>query len=87
MISWTPPATPNGVITKYTVYDNGTEACVNDGFNNSCEIIGLSVHQLVYVQVSASTNAGEGPLSEAVAVRTHQAGRPKHNIHTGIIDK
>ena len=35
---------------------------------------GLSPHQLVGVEITASTSAGEGPSSPIQEIRTHQAG-------------
>ena len=78
LIEWSPPLTPNGIITLYNIYatyDNHSE----DNFTVNCSensyvLDGLSPHQLVYVSMSASTIAGEGPLSETVHNRTSQTG-------------
>ena len=64
VVSWQEPAEPNGRITHYTVYVNGSA----DGSRTSGPVLtltisGLSPAQLVRVRVSASTLAGEGPQS------------------------
>ena len=72
IVYWTPPLAPNGIITLYTVYVNGSVACVTSDTN--CTVSGLLPYQLAYVRVSANTSVGEGPYSSIIPVRTHQTG-------------
>jgi len=78
LIEWSPPQTPNGIITLYTIYvtyDNHSEYNLTVSSSESGYVLdGLSPHQLVYVSMSASTVAGEGPLSVTVHTRTSQSG-------------
>ena len=78
LIEWSPPLTPNGIITLYNIYvtyDNHSKDNVTvNSSENSYLLDGLSPHQLVYVSMSASTIAGEGPLSVTVHNRTSQTG-------------
>ena len=78
LLEWSSPDTPNGVITVYNIYvtyDNGSmENMTVDESENSYLIGGLSPHQLVYVSISASTIAGEGP-SFRLKQRTGQASK------------
>ena len=79
LLEWSSPDTPNGIITVYNIYvtyDNGlVENMTADGSENSYLIGGLSPHQLVYVSISASTIAGEGPSSSGLEQRTGQASK------------
>lgn len=52
-------------------------------------VTGLQPYQLVAVQISASTSAGEGPLSEVVEGRAREQGMFTENIkHTsGMLQK
>ena len=79
LLEWSNPDTPNGIITVYNIYvtyDNGSmEKMTVDGSENSCLIGGLSLHHLVYVRISASTIAGEGPSSSRLQQRTDQASK------------
>jgi len=62
--------------TIYATYDNGSQTTLS--VNSSIEsylLDGLSPHQIVYVALSASTVAGEGPQSEEMAYRTSEAGK------------
>ena len=77
-INWKPPLVPNGIIISYTIYvryDNGSrdEIYVN-GSSRMYVLDNLSPHQLVHVQMSASTIAGEGSTSAEAHNRTSQAG-------------
>ena len=62
VVSWQEPAEPNGRITHYTVYVNGSGA-MTSGPVLTYTISTLLPAQLVRVRVSASTQAGEGPQS------------------------
>ena len=72
IVYWSPPLTTNGIITNYTVYVNGSVACVI--VDTNCTIGDLLPYQLSNVQVSANTSVGEGPKSAVFPVRAHQAG-------------
>ena len=78
-LGWSSPDTPNGIITVYNIYvtyDNGSiENMTVNGSENSYLIGGLSPHQLVYVSISASTIAGEGPSTSRLEQRTGQASK------------
>ena len=83
LLEWSSPNTPNGIITVYNIYvtyDNGSiENMTVDGSENSYLIGGLSPHQLVYVSISASTIAGEGPSTSRLEQRTGQASKTIYN--------
>ena len=79
LIEWSPPDIPNGVITAYTIYisyNNGTSEAerVVDGLTLNYILDHLSPHQLVSVQMTASTSVGEGPRSTTVDGRTDPTG-------------
>ena len=88
LLEWSSPDTPNGVITVYNIYvtyDNGsTENITVDGSENRYIISGLSPHQLVYVSISASTIAGEGP-SFRLNQRTGQASKTLMKLYLSKI--
>jgi hypothetical protein len=76
--TWDPPVRPNGVITAYTfyvTYDNGSSVVIVDHEATGVFLLdGLYPYQLVTVEVSANTTAGEGPKSAVDEIRTAQAG-------------
>ena len=79
LIKWSPPSTPNGIITAYTLYieyNNGTSEAerATPGSAASYLLEGLSPFQLVGVQMRASTSVGEGPRSNTTDGRTNPAG-------------
>lgn len=73
-----PPVTPNGIIIAYTfyiTYENGSSVVIVDNeATGSFSLKGLLPYQLVTVEVSASTSAGEGLKSAVDEIRTAQAG-------------
>ena len=78
LIEWESPLIPNGVITLYTIYadyNNGSSEafCINET-ERSYKIEGLSPHQLIGINMSASTIIGEGPVSNTISERTSQSG-------------
>jgi hypothetical protein len=77
IIEWEPPLTPNGIITLYTIYadyNNGTSQEIDvKSTERSYKLNGLSPHQLISINISASTVIGEGPLSSTISERTSQA--------------
>lgn len=74
-ISWNPPTTPNGVITHYTLYTiEVIVVSASDGETTYWySLTGLHPNLLVSVVISASTSAGEGPLSDPVEKKTPEA--------------
>ena len=81
-----PPAVANGVITAYSFYvtfDNGTSIVVVDrDLNGTFTLEGLLPYQLLSVEVSANTSAGEGPRSDVHMIRTAQA---PPSVPTGVV--
>ena len=80
VVSWQEPTEPNGRITHYTVYVNGSA----DGSMTSGPVLihiisGLSPAQLVRVRVSASTLAGEGPQSNETAGVSQDGSKCSHS--------
>ena len=77
LVEWTitvPETTGPGAITHFTVYvDNSAVVNTANGMASSYVIRNLAPFQLVTVQVSASTSAGEGARSEAVDGRSSEA--------------
>lgn len=79
LVTWIMPSTPNGIITSYSLYINysdGSPIAVlqSDASTTNYTITNLQPYQLVIVQVSASTDAGEGPLSEPAMERAREYG-------------
>ena len=76
-MEWTvtvPETTGPGAITHFTVYvDSNAVVNTANGTVMSYIIRNLVPYQLVTVQVSASTSAGEGARSEAVDGRSSEA--------------
>ena len=85
-----PPVVPNGVITAYTYYitfENGSSTVLVDrSLTGTFTLEGLLPYQLVTVEVSANTSAGEGPKSPVDEIRTSQAGMsiPLLSIDKGL---
>lgn len=79
LVSWTPPSTPNGVVTTYNLYINYSDGSSItrmqiSGAAVNYTVSGLQPYQLVSVSISASTAAGEGPTSEVVTGRSMELG-------------
>ena len=79
LITWIEPLMPNGVITSYNVYVNYSDGSPVAVLQASATLTNytltnLQPYQLVSVQVSASTTAGEGPRSEPVMGRSLEEG-------------
>ena len=71
LVSWRPPAMPNGMITQYTVYiksSNEKEAKSHKipAYQMSYEASGLTQNQAYEFLVSANTVIGEGQMSNNV---------------------
>ena len=80
-IEWNTPATPNGVITNYTVYNStGDRVASVGGSQRNFVYSGLSPFESVGICVSASTAIGEGPKSAVVSNRTTETGPPIFNV-------
>ena len=81
-MEWTitvPETTGPGAITHFTVYVDSNAVVNTNGTVMSYIIRNLAPYQLVTVQVSASTSAGEGVRSEAVDGRSSEA-RKRYRI-------
>ena len=78
LVQWLPPEVPNGIITHYVIYinyTNGTHHKRQVGGDTSLYLLEeLRPHQMVGIRISASTIAGEGPLSVEKNTRTKEAG-------------
>ena len=79
LVTWIMPSTPNGIITSYSLYVNysdGSPISVlqSNASTTNYTITNLQPYQLVIVQISASTAAGEGPLSEPAMGRAREYG-------------
>ena len=76
MLQWSPPTSPNGIITNYTlVYDDMNEEqliSLPNVLNYTLE--NLNEFTNYTFLLSASTSVGMGPNATAVA-RTQQAGK------------
>ena len=87
VISWDLPLTPNGEIIRYTVYVNYTNGSStipidSEGIQRNITLGSLQPYQLIEVQVSAYTSAGEGPKSMSVTGRSSEEGKPNQcSVH------
>ena len=80
LVTWASPPTPNGVITSYTIYVNYTdgspvEIIQSRSSTTSYVVTNLQPYQLILVEISASTSAGEGPRSVPVSGRSTEEGK------------
>lgn len=72
LVSWLPPAHPNGLITQYTVYskEEGTESEVKSHkvppYQMSYEASSLDQNKPFEFWVTANTNIGEGQASKSI---------------------
>ncbi|XP_064629201.1 receptor-type tyrosine-protein phosphatase eta-like [Lineus longissimus] len=76
-LSWQPPETPNGFITKYTVEYKDVDAQPKrskETTDNSTSLVidGLQSHKLYAFSVCANTSKGQGPCSDEEEWRTDQ---------------
>ena len=79
LVTWVQPSTPNGVITSYTIYINYTDGTPTEiiqsrSSTTSYTVSNLQPYQLIIVEISASTSAGEGPKSGSVFGRSTEEG-------------
>ena len=87
LVTWLPPATPNGVLTSYEVYYKGVSSVnpVPASFyqplsvtvsapNTSLVVPGLLPHSNYTISVRAFTSAGPGEYSEEIEDRTEEDG-------------
>ncbi|XP_069083629.1 phosphatidylinositol phosphatase PTPRQ [Pleurodeles waltl] len=75
VVSFLPPAIPNGIIRWYTIYlqmANGTEKRVLNTTNLSQNITGLKKHTAYTLGISASTSKGEGIRSASLSIMTEE---------------
>ena len=78
VVHWSPPLTPNGVITRYNLYigydsqSGEIEVFNTDGQSTFYNISNLLPYQQISIEVTASTRIGEGP-SSVHETRTAQA--------------
>ena len=85
LLTWLPPADPNGVITKYNVYHrvlDGREELKHDkqavvASQTSLEAKGLQQHVEYQFWVTASTRVGEGQSSHVVSQMPAPRGTPR----------
>ena len=87
--SWIPPSTPNGIITSFNLYLNYTDGSPialirTNSSSTNFTVIDLQPYQLVTVMISASTAAGEGPVSESVSGRARELGMKRCIMYTEI---
>nr|XP_023423411.1 LOW QUALITY PROTEIN: phosphatidylinositol phosphatase PTPRQ [Cavia porcellus] len=74
-ISFTPPANPNGIIHKYTIYlkrSNGNEERTINTTSLTQNIKGLKKYTQYMIEVSASTQKGEGVRSAPLSILTEE---------------
>ncbi|XP_074868405.1 phosphatidylinositol phosphatase PTPRQ isoform X2 [Carettochelys insculpta] len=74
-LSFFPPSVPNGIIQQYTVYlrrINGTELRIINTTLLTVIITGLKKYTKYTIEVSASTNKGEGVHSAPVDILTNE---------------
>ena len=79
IVTWVEPTVPNGIITGYILYVNysdGSPVVVlqSGALPTNYTLINLQPYQLVTVQVSATTAAGEGPRSQPAMGRAREEG-------------
>lgn len=73
-VEWTTPTAPNGVITYYNVYSNGTLVASVNASLMSYLYHELSPYEEVSICISANTAIGEGPKSVEAINRTQESG-------------
>ena len=83
-LSWDPLADDqkNGMIVRYVVrvvpFNGGMIVYWNSTLSNAT-VMSLSPYTTHDCSIAAETNAGRGPFSSAITVRTDEAG--KQNVH------
>ena len=75
ILHWTPPDTPNGVITQYSIQLNGTDITNLNSNVLMYTIGGLSPDTVYVLQLSAHTSVGAGPPS-SVTITTRKLSAP-----------
>ena len=78
-VSWIAPSIPNGILTSYNLYINYSDGSPIARIQSNSDAVnytvtGLQPYQLVSVMISASTAAGEGPVSDIAAGRATELG-------------
>ena len=83
-VTWKAMPVQNGIIVSYSVYYQAIGGSYSDSTKRykqvgsaltQADLTGLEVYVLYNITVTASTSAGEGPSSIAIAVRTAEAGK------------
>eukprot|EP00041_Stephanoeca_diplocostata_P035384 m.1247026 g.1247026 ORF g.1247026 m.1247026 type:complete len:1791 (-) comp24689_c0_seq2:25-5397(-) len=74
-VSWSPPASPNGVVSGYSVLRNGTRICCSGDDGMATVDTGLDPYTLYAYSVAASTEGGQhtSAASEEAHTRTDGA--------------
>ena len=76
-VTWSPPMTPNGIITQYslsaTLNGSPLSTITVPGDALSRDIDELTPFGIITVTISASTFVGEGPFSPIAMIRTLEA--------------
>ncbi|XP_038048234.1 angiopoietin-1 receptor-like [Patiria miniata] len=87
-ITWSPPNSPNGIITNYDItywksVDAGTQTLRNNvGVSPLVyHVDGLEMSTMYYIQVRAKTSAGAGPWSDTATASTQNAGTTDTQIN------
>lgn len=58
ILRWGTPVSPNGIITTYRIYEEGSSVAVFQGLNREFELRRLEPFQQYFVQLEACTSAG-----------------------------
>ncbi len=82
LVSWTPPAVFNGLITNYTVYcdkASGSSTMTQEisvgPLSASMNFVGLMPFTTYHCAVTANTSAGESDLSSTAFATTDESGK------------
>ena len=83
---WAPPKIPNGIIQGYRLYyttnmddDPRTWRFTTEAYNKTI-VERLASRTTYYVTMRAYNKAGDGPLSDWLAVKTQKGGTSRHNF-------
>ena len=82
-VTWTPPAfsAQNGDINSYILsyqvvgQDDTKKSKTMNGASRKSDLTELDANKVYKITVRATTSAGEGPSSNAITVRTAEAGK------------
>ena len=80
LITWLPPISPNGEITKYTLYikdaesrHSNTDLKIISSHLNKYAVKDLLQSREYIFWISASTRIGEGPVSKIIKIKTSRS--------------